>query len=283
MYVARTIEEVREQVSAARLRGGLVGFVPTMGALHAGHISLVSAAKKDCAFVVVSIFVNPTQFGPNEDYDRYPRPAEADTAACRDAGVDLLFMPAVDTIYPPGEKLETILPPAGLADNLCGRSRPGHFAGVCTVVARLFDIVRPDKAYFGAKDFQQAAIISRMVRDRRIPVDVVVCPIVREADGLAMSSRNAYLSPEHRRQAAELYKSLQMAADMIRRDHPPAGKVVRAISQHIAVKAPAGEIDYVQIVNPDDLTDVKTTDEAVLVALAVRFGQTRLIDNILVD
>ncbi len=283
MNIAHTIEEVREQVSAARSRGELVGFVPTMGALHAGHISLVTAAKKDCKFIVVSIFVNPTQFGPNEDFDRYPRPAEADTAACRDAGVDLLFMPSVDTIYPPGEKLQTIPPPAGLADNLCGRSRPGHFAGVCTVVARLFDIVRADKAYFGAKDFQQAAIIRRMVRDRGIPVNLAVCPTIREADGLAMSSRNAYLSPEHRRQASELYKSLQMAAEMIRRNNPPAEKVIRAISQHIAANAPAGEIDYVQIVNPDDLTDVRNTGEAVLAAIAVRFGQTRLIDNILVD
>lgn len=282
MDVARTIKEVHEHVSNARSQGRRVGFVPTMGALHAGHFSLVEAARKDCDFVVVSIFVNPTQFGPDEDFRKYPRDTEADLAACRDAGVDLVFTPAVETIYPLGKKPETISP-GPMAENLCGQSRPGHFDGVCTVVARLLDIVKPDKVYFGAKDYQQAAIIRRMVRDRSIPVDVVTCPIVREADGLAMSSRNAYLSPDHRRQAAELYKALQTASEMIRSNRPPAEQVIRAISQHMAVNSPAGEIDYVQIVNPDDLTDVENTDKAVLIAIAVRFGQTRLIDNILVD
>jgi len=281
MKVARTIAEVRRHVVEARRTGKSVALVPTMGALHEGHFSLIDAASKASDFVVVSIFVNPKQFGPNEDFRSYPRSEQADLAACRGRGVDLVFIPSEQEMY--GSGAATAVTVSRLSETLCGRSRPTHFVGVCTVVAKLLNIVQPDKAFFGAKDFQQAVIIRQMVRDLNFPVEVVLCPTIRRADGLAMSSRNKRLSPAERTEAAELHKSLLLAERMIRSSHPPASKVVAAIRSHLDAHAPGGRPDYIQIVDPDELTDVETTDRPVLVALAVHFGSARLIDNILVD
>ncbi len=280
MIVCKTIAEIRQAVATARKSGKTIGLVPTMGALHDGHLSLVRACRKQCGCVVVSIFVNPTQFGPNEDYARYPRREAADLAACKQAGVDAVFLPSVAEMYP--DQPVTTVAVGRLGEVLCGRSRPGHFAGVATVVAKLFLIVAPDKACFGAKDFQQTVVVRRMLTDLNFPVDLVVCPTVREADGLAMSSRNSYLSAEQRRQAAALSQALALARDVILQKHPPAAEVLAAMREHLTRQAPDGQIDYAAIVDPAELTDAATTDRPVLVALAVKFGQTRLIDNILV-
>ena len=281
MIVASTIEETRLAVAEAKAAGRCVALAPTMGALHEGHLSLIDAARRACDFVVVSIFVNPTQFGPSEDLAAYPRGLDADLAACEARGVDLVFTPAVETMYPDGGR--TTVTVAKLPETLCGRSRPTHFAGVCTVVAKLLNIVQPDQAMFGVKDYQQATILRQMVSDLDIPVGIVVCPIVREADGVAMSSRNANLSEAERAQAPALHESLRLAERMIRESAPPAGDVIAAIQQHLAERAPDGEIDYVQIIDPDDLSDVENTDRPVVVALAVQFARARLIDNVRVD
>ena len=281
MNPAETIRDIRRCVADARAAGGTIGLVPTMGALHAGHLSLIDAAKGDCGFVVVSIFVNPLQFAPSEDLDAYPRAPEADLAACLAAGVHAVFAPSAEVMY--GRQCLAEVAVAALSGTLCGRSRPGHFPGVCTVVAKLFNIVQPDRAYFGAKDYQQAIILRRMAEDLNFPLEVVICPIVREADGLAMSSRNAYLTAEQRRQAPALYGSLRLAERMIRQRHPPAEEIIAAVRRHIAEQAPDGAMDYVQIVDPLRLADVERTDRGVLIALAVKLGRARLIDNILVD
>ena len=287
MQTHETIAGLRRGLLAARRAGRRIALVPTMGALHAGHRSLIDAARRDCDVVVVSLFVNPTQFGPTEDLERYPRTPEADLKLCVDAGVDLVFMPAVGKMYrqPPGTQVSV----PSLANRLCGLSRPGHFAGVCLVVAKLFNIVGPDVAYFGAKDYQQAAIVRRMAADLDMPIQIVTCPIVREADGLAMSSRNAHLSAEHRRQASALYESLQRAREVIVTGRanagggPSAGAVVQAVREHLSQRAPDGRLDYIHVVDPDTLEDLERTDRPALVALAVKFGQTRLIDNILIE
>lgn len=281
MDAAKAIRDVREAVGAARRRGKLVGLVPTMGNLHEGHLSLIDAAGAECGFVVVSIFVNPTQFGPTEDCQSYPRTPEQDLAACRSRGADLVFMPEVRTMYPPGCLTQVTVEKLG--EVLCGVSRPVHFTGVATVVTKLLNIVQPDKTYFGAKDFQQTVVIRRMVEDLSIPVEVVVCPTVREPDGLAMSSRNAYLDPSQRRQAPALYESLRLAEEMILRSSPPASQVVEAVRARLTERAPDCRIDYVRLVDPRMLTDVQTAEPPVLVAVAVRLGAARLIDNILVD
>lgn len=252
---------------------------PTMGGLHAGHLSLIDAARNECGFVVVSIFVNPTQFAPGEDLASYPQTAEADLAACEAHGVDAVFMPPEDVMY--SGAAATSVSVEALSRTLCGASRPAHFAGVCTVVAKLFNIIQPDRAYFGEKDFQQVTIIERMVSDLNFPVRVVRCPIVREPDGLAMSTRNGYLSADERAQAPALHASLEMARAVIDRSHPPAATVIEAIGERLAADAPAGEIDYVRIVDPATLTDVENTGAPVLIALAVGFGGARLIDNTL--
>jgi pantoate--beta-alanine ligase len=281
MIICKTIAEIRQAVATARKAGKTIGLVPTMGALHDGHLSLIRACREQCGYTVVSIFVNPTQFGPNEDYARYPRPETADLAACERAGVDAVFLPTVKEMYP--AQLTTTVTVGRLGEVLCGRSRPGHFAGVATVVAKLFHIVGPDKAFFGAKDFQQTVVVRRMVQELNFPVEILVCPTVREADGLAMSSRNAYLSAEQRRQAAALSAALIVARDAIRKGRPPAETVVKAMREHLARHAPDGQIDYIQVVDPTDLSDVATTNRPVLVALAVKFGATRLIDSLLVE
>ncbi len=282
MKVTEGIDETLRVLAEARRAGRTVGLVPTMGALHEGHLSLIAAAAGECDFVVVSIFVNPTQFAPGEDLDAYPRPVEADLAACREHGVAMVFAPTEAGMYPRGRTMTEVAVDA-LSGALCGASRPGHFAGVCTVVAKLFNIIQPDKAFFGAKDRQQAIIIERMASDLDFPVEIVVCPTVREADGLAMSSRNAYLSAEQRSQAAALWGSLKLAERMIRESRPPAAEVLGTVRRFLADEAPLGEIDYVQIVDPQTLADVETTERRVLVALAVRFGHARLIDNVVVD
>ena len=281
MEVVKTIEEVRRLVAAARGGGKLVGLVPTMGNLHAGHLSLIDAARARCGLVVVSIFVNPAQFGPSEDYTSYPRTPEQDLAACRGRGVDLVFTPEARTMYPPG--CLTRVTVWKLGEVLCGASRPVHFAGVATVVAKLLNIAQPDKAYFGAKDFQQTIVIRRMVEDLDIPVEIVVCPTVREADGLAMSSRNACLTPSQRRQAPALYESLRLAEEMILRLSPPPAEVLAAVREHLTKRAPDCQIDYASLVDPGTLSDVETASLPVLAAVAVRLGDARLIDNILVD
>ncbi len=281
MIVARTIQEIRAAVAGAKSAGHAVGLVPTMGALHAGHYSLIDAARLQCPFVAVSIFVNPIQFGPSEDLAKYPRTPEADLAGCQAHGASAVLMPDVREMYP--RPCRTVVDSPDLARTLCGASRPGHFAGVCTVVAKLLNIVQPDVAYFGAKDFQQAAIIRRMAEDLNFPLAIEICPIVREPDGLAMSSRNAYLTPDERRTAPALWQSLAMAADLIADRRPPASEVVEAIQAFLAAHAPGGVVDYVEIVEPRELSSVEKTDGNVLIALAVRFGRARLIDNILVD
>ena len=281
MIVVEQSDAVRCEVARARGAGRSVGLVPTMGALHEGHLSLIDAARGGCDFVVVSIFVNPTQFAPGEDLATYPRQPEADTAACEARGADVVFMPSVEAMHGDGGLTEVTV--SDLSGGLCGRSRPTHFAGVCTVVAKLFNIVQPDRAYFGAKDFQQAVVIGRMVGDLNFPIEIVTCPIVRESDGLAMSSRNARLSPGQRAQAVALSQSLAVAERLIRAESPPAEAVRSAIRRHLAENAPDGEIDYVEVVDPAALTAVDQARAPVLVALAVRFGPTRLIDNVLVD
>jgi pantoate--beta-alanine ligase len=280
MITVQTIEEVRRHVAKARGQGKAIGFVPTMGALHAGHASLIDAAAAACDFVVVSIFVNPTQFGPSEDLAAYPRTPEQDERLCQVHGAAMVFAPTPEIMY--GQGGLTAVSVKALAGTLCGASRPGHFEGVCTVVAKLFNIVLPDKAFFGAKDFQQAAIIQRMVHDLNFPVEVVVCPTVREPDGLAMSSRNRYLSAEERKQAPALHQALEAGREMLLRGRPP-GEVLAAIRDQLAAGAAGGAIDYVRIVDPASLCDVESTNCKVLIALAVKFRRARLIDNILVD
>lgn len=278
--IVRTVAETRAATRAARERGLTVHLVPTMGALHEGHRSLIRAARGPGHFVVVSVFVNPTQFSPGEDFAAYPRPFDADAAACREEGVDLLLHPTPEVIYPAG--FTTTVRVEGLSSKLCGAFRPGHFDGVTTVVAKLFGIVQPDAAYFGQKDAQQAIIIQRMTADLDLPVRIVVCPTVREADGLAMSSRNAYLSPAQRRQAVCLSEALALGERMILAGERDPAAVVQAMRDAIEAAGPC-TIDYVAIVDPQQLEPRSRLDGPCLLALAVRIGPARLIDNRLVD
>lgn len=280
MDVAETIESVRKSVEAARKRGGKVGLVPTMGALHAGHVSLIEAARNDCGFVVVSIFVNPTQFGPGEDLEDYPRPFEGDLEICRNAGVDVVFAPAPEQMYPT-ENLAWVTVEK-LTEPLCGRGRPTHFRGVTTVCTKLFNIIGPDVAYFGQKDAQQAIVIRRMVADLNMPLEIVVCPTVREPSGLAVSSRNQYLSERQRKDATCLYKSLQRCRQMIEGGATDSRQVIAQMRETIE-KVPGAQIEYVSIVDAETLEDVERMDGRVLAAVAVRIGPARLIDNIIVD
>lgn len=280
MDTAHTIADVRRTVAAARAQGKSIHFVPTMGALHEGHCSLMRAARGPNHFVVVSVFVNPTQFGPNEDFSKYPRPVEKDLAACCDEGVDLVFMPTAEEMYPAGAT--TTVHVAGVTETLCGPHRPGHFDGVATVVTKLFNIVQPDAAYFGQKDAQQAVVIRRMVADLNLPIEIVVCPIVREPDGVAMSSRNAYLSPEHRKQARCLVESLRLAERMVRDGERRTAVIIGAMRKHIDAAGPCA-IDYVSAVDPHTLHSLEAIERRCLFALAVRIGSTRLIDNLVVE
>lgn len=279
METASTVDAARAAVAAARRAGRTIGFVPTMGALHAGHVSLIEAATARGDFVVVSIYVNPTQFGPREDFSKYPRPIEADAAACEKAGVDLLFTPATEAIYPAGD--QTRVRPGRLAETLCGPFRPGHFEGVCTVVARLFNIVQPDAAYFGQKDAQQLAIIRRMTTDLRLPIEIVACPTTRERDGLAMSSRNAYLSPENRQRSLCLYRALCAGRDALAAGERATGRIIARMQGLIAASGNI-QIDYLSMVDPETLERIEEpAGRRVLIAGAIRLGSTRLIDNVI--
>jgi pantoate--beta-alanine ligase len=280
VQVARTIAEFERlrDVSGSRPHG----FVPTMGALHAGHTSLIDAARARDALVSVSIFVNPTQFGPNEDFERYPRDEERDFAMCEAAGTDLIFAPTVEEMYPPGES--TVVRVGDITDRLEGAHRPGHFDGVTTVVAKLLSIVWPDRAYFGNKDAQQIRTVRRMVRDLRMPMEIVGCPIVREEDGLALSSRNVYLGSEERSQALSLSHGLRLAAGAFADGERDAGRL-RAIVRGEVEAQPLARIDYVSLAESDTLVELDGAVQGeALLSLAVSFGGTRLIDNtVLVD
>ena len=273
------IAEVRRRVAEARGRGSHVGLVPTMGALHEGHASLIRAARSEAGFVVVSLFVNPTQFGPGEDFSQYPRPLEADLVVCRSEGADLVFAPAAGEMYPEG--FATTVRVAGLGETMCGRFRPGHFDGVSTVVAKLLAIVQPDVAYFGEKDAQQLAVIRRMVADLNLPVEVRGGPLVREPDGLAMSSRNAYLSAEERRRALVLSAALAEAREAIRAGERDGARLAERVRERLRA-APGVAIEYVAVVDPDTLADMDRIRSACLVAVAAKVGATRLIDNVIV-
>lgn len=280
MRIIASIPRLRQLVAAQRAKGRSIGFVPTMGALHEGHLSLVRLAKKRTKFVVVSIFVNPTQFGPGEDLKKYPRDFKRDTALCRSAGADLVFVPRVKDVYP--DNYRTYVSVEKLTVGLCGASRPGHFRGVATVVAKLFNMVRPDVAVFGQKDAQQAAVIRQMARDLDFPLKIVVGPIVREQDGLAMSSRNAYLTPAERAQAPALHHALNLAKWLVRSGRRESGMVKREMTRLLVREAPLGEVDYIGIVDNRTLEPVKKIARDTLVALAVKFPSARLIDNVVI-
>lgn len=280
MKVAATIAEVRAEVRAWRKQGLTVGLVPTMGYLHEGHASLMKESVQRCDRTVVSVFVNPTQFGPNEDLEAYPRDFARDTALCEEMGVDLIFHPDVDEMYPDGNgKTDTYVEILDdMPKQLCGKTRPIHFRGVCTVVSKLFNIVLPDCAFFGEKDAQQLAIIRRMVRDLSFGIEIVGCPIIREADGLAKSSRNTYLNAEERQAALCLSKAVSLGKQMIADGEADAEKVVEAMKALINAE-PLAKIDYVQAVDGMTMAPVQEVKTDVLVAMAVYIGKTRLIDN----
>lgn len=280
LSLAHTVAEVRQAVASARARGQTIGLVPTMGALHEGHASLLRTARRETGFVILSIFVNPTQFGPTEDFARYPRPLEQDLALAEKEGVDLVFFPEVKEMYPEG--FGTLVEVSGLQDVLCGASRPGHFRGVATVVLKLFHIVQPDTAYFGQKDAQQARLIQQMVRDLNVPVTISVQPIVREPDGLALSSRNVYLTPEQRRQATILYRALEEGRALVQAGERSAAAVTQRLTSLIQA-TPGAQVDYVAVVDGLSLQPLERLHGKVLVALAVKFGATRLIDNRVMD
>lgn len=270
---------MRTASRAARYSGKRVGFVPTMGALHEGHLSLVRAAHGSTEIVAASIFVNPTQFGPNEDLAKYPRSFERDCWLLEREGVELLFAPSADEMYPEGAV--TWVTVEGLSDKLDGRSRPGHFRGVTTVVAKLFHIVEPDVAFFGQKDAVQVAIVRRMVCDLNLPIEIVVCPIVREPDGLAMSSRNAYLDAEQRKKALVLHRSLSRVQELINQGESSASVLAIHGRNEFAVE-PSVRVDYFEIVNPDTLEPIEDIRQGALIAVAAYVGSTRLIDNLLI-
>lgn len=280
MRIIHTIQEMRAASRAARLQGSTIGFVPTMGALHAGHLSLVRRARAEASLVVVSIFVNPLQFGPAEDFAKYPRTLEADSAMLEAEGVDIVFAPKVEEMYP--ARATTVVLVEGLSERLDGASRPGHFRGVSTVVAKLFHIVEPDCAIFGQKDAAQVAVLRRMVRDLAMPVKLIVAPIVRESDGLALSSRNAYLSPDERRQGLVLHRALIEVERQFKAGERNAEKLKSAALAVIAAEAGA-RLDYCELVDPDTLELRESAADGTLVAVAAWFGATRLIDNVILQ
>lgn len=274
--IVETIQQVRNQVAAWRREGLTVGLVPTMGFLHEGHQSLIRKAASDNDRVVVSVFVNPTQFGAGEDLESYPRDIEHDKKACEDAGASLVFHPSVDEMYYPNRS--TTIHMADISEELCGKSRPIHFDGVCLVVNKLFNIVQPNRAYFGQKDAQQLLVVRRMVRDLNINVEVVGCPIIREEDGLAKSSRNTYLNEEERKAATVLYRALQAGKHLCEAGERNVS-VVRATIAEVLAEEPLADPEYIEIVSTDTVKPVDCIEGEVLCALAVRIGKTRLIDN----
>ena len=279
MKIVETIEEVRKQVKEWKKQGLSVGLVPTMGYLHEGHQSLMEAAGKENDKVVVSIFVNPMQFGPTEHLAEYPRDLDHDAKVCEKAGVDLIFHPEPEEMYAPD--FCSFVDMTGLTEGLCGKTRPIHFRGVCTVVNKLFNIVQPDRAYFGQKDGQQLAVVRRMVRDLNMDIEIIGCPIVREEDGLAKSSRNTYLSQEERKAALILSKTIRLGEEMAKTEKD-AQKVIEAMKKNIETE-PLAKIDYVEAVDAVSMEPVKTLDGECMLAMAVYIGKTRLIDNTLLN
>ena len=279
MKIVGTVKEVREQVKEWKKQGLSVGFVPTMGYLHEGHKSLMDAARKGNDKVVVSIFVNPMQFGPTEDLATYPRDLDHDAALCESAGVDLIFHPEAEEMYE--KDFCSFVDMTGLTEGLCGKTRPIHFRGVCTVVNKLFNIVTPDHAYFGQKDGQQLAVIKRMVRDLNMDIEIVGCPIVREEDGLSKSSRNTYLSPEERKAALILSKTVALGKELAKTEKD-ANKVVEAMKKNIETE-PLAKIDYVEAVDALSMAPVEKLEGTCMLAMAVYIGKTRLIDNTLIN
>lgn len=281
MQVFNSVKAMQDWCGDQKKQGKSIGLVPTMGYLHEGHLSLVRAARRDCDIVVVSIFVNPIQFGQGEDYETYPRELERDSALLVKENADAIFAPEVKDMYPVG--YDTFVEVfGGITAKMCGASRPGHFKGVTTVVSKLFHICRPDRAYFGQKDAQQLLIIKKMVRELNFPLEVVRMPIVRESDGLAMSSRNVYLNEEERRQALVLSQALKMAENDIKNGERNIKKIRQKIKDMIETR-PLAAIDYIEISNGQDLSEIEEIQGEVLIALAVKFGKTRLIDNLLVE
>lgn len=279
MKIIKSIRRIRTWTERQRRNGATIGLVPTMGALHEGHLSLVRMARQRCDAVVVSLFVNPAQFGPNEDYTRYPRDLKTDAALCRREIVDTLFTPAARAVYPEGSTTKILM--GRIGEVLEGSSRPGHFSGVATVVAKLFQIVRPDIAFFGQKDYQQTVVVKQLVRDLNFPVKIVAGPTIRENDGLAMSSRNRYLSVEERKASRVLFAALRKGRDRIRQGEREASAVRDAMAALIQGQ-PLARIDYVAIAHPFTLKEVARIEGPVVLLLAVWIGQTRLIDNVLV-
>ena len=279
MQLVKTIQQVRQKVSDARKMGKTIGFVPTMGALHTGHASLIEAAAKKTDFVVVSIFVNPTQFGPNEDFDSYPRTIDADSSLCEAAGADLIFAPEVNEMYP--SKLLSWVIVDDITNYLCGLSRPEHFKGVATVCMKLFNVVMADFAFFGQKDAQQVVVIKRMVKDLNMPLEIISCPTIRESDGLAISSRNKYLSPKEREIATCLYKSLCRCRDMIASGIKDSQQIIKEMKEILEI-SPIVSLDYISLVDTESLEDLQIVTSEVLVAVAARVGSARLIDNMII-
>ncbi|MCK9604039.1 MAG: pantoate--beta-alanine ligase [Candidatus Omnitrophica bacterium] len=279
MQIIRNPKKLSEILKKYRSKGKAIGLVPTMGALHEGHLSLLRQARRENNIVVASIFVNPTQFGPGEDFSRYPRPAAKDISCCRKGGVNFIFYPSVKDMYPQG--FSTFVTVEGLSSVLCGEHRPGHFRGVATVVAKLFNIVQPDSAYFGQKDAQQAIIIKRMVADLNIPVKVRVMPTIRDKEGLALSSRNVYLSLAQRHDALVLSGALKLARHLFKSGVKDSAKIIGSMKKMIKGKKSA-KIDYVAIVDLNNLKPIKKISDNCLITLAVRIGKTRLIDNTII-
>lgn len=279
----KTIENISRMstfVKMMKKEGKSIGLVPTMGYLHEGHASLLKAAKKHTDVVVMSIFVNPKQFGPNEDFEKYPRDLRRDEEMAREAGVDVIFYPSLEDMYP--DDYATYVTVEMLTSKLCGESRPGHFSGVATVVTKLFNIVRPDVAYFGQKDLQQALMIKKMVEDLNMGIEIKMMPIVREKSGLAMSSRNIYLSENQKKDAVILYQSLKTAEALVKEGETDAKKIIKTIEEMIKSK-PSARIDYAVIVDAKEMKSLRTISGEAVIALAVFFGNTRLIDNIIVS
>jgi pantoate--beta-alanine ligase len=274
-HLVTDADELRERIAAARAAGKTIGLVPTMGALHAGHTSLADAARRDCEFVVVTIFVNPTQFGPNEDFSRYPRTLDADSRLLAEHGVDLIYAPPTEAMYRPEHATYVVM--EGPALLLEGEFRPGHFRGVATIVLKLFNLAQPDRAYFGRKDYQQALLIRQMAADLNLPIQIEVCPIVREADGLALSSRNVYLSPDERRRALSISQSLRLAKKLVSEGTTDAATVIARVRS--LLEAADLNIDYVALADPHTLESVTTVNRPTVAAIAARVGATRLIDN----
>lgn len=280
MKIVNTINEVRETVKAWHKQGLTVGLVPTMGYLHEGHASLIARASKENDRVVVSDFVNPIQFAPNEDLASYPRDIDRDAKVCEENGADIIFHPTPEEMY--HKDFSTFVDITGPSEELCGKSRPIHFRGVCTVVSKLFLIVAPDRAYFGQKDAQQLAVIKRMVRDLNFDIEIVGCPIIREADGLAKSSRNTYLSPEERKAAVILHKALEKGKELVLNGEKSAKAVIDTVTQVINSE-PLAKIDYVQVVDFPNIKVVENINGDILTAVAVYIGKTRLIDNFIIE